>query len=162
MPSGALEILEGVIAENPKHQRNQLLHRLRGEALGALGREEDAVAAFRESLEFRKRDPRSDADASLSLAWFVVVQELHHHFSEAAAALRDHPPTITTPLADYRFHGCAAILEAHAGRDAEATRHAQSARLAARRITQDGPAIPALACGYTSREGQPTARGVGP
>ncbi len=105
----------------------------RAESLLATGKDDDAIDAFRASLDAERARPNVQTEAWLLYPWFIVETRNVQLYHEAHDILREFSKlrSPSFPVSDYRFHCAKALLLAHEGHQAQAKTHAQHALAAA-------------------------------
>ena len=89
----------------------------RAEALLATGNEEEAIIAFRASLDAERKRPNVQTEAWLLFPWFIVEVQNIQLYAEAHDVLTEFSKVRSPsfPISDYRFQCIKAILLAHDG-----------------------------------------------
>ena len=105
----------------------------RAESLLASGNEDDAIDAFRASLDAERARPNVQTEAWLLYPWYIVETQKLQLYSEAHDVLQEFSKlrSPSFPVSDYRFHCVKAVLLAHDGDQPQAETHADQALTAA-------------------------------
>ena len=101
----------------------------RAESLLATGNVDDAINAFRASLDAERNRPNVQTDAWLLFPWFIVETQAVDLYAEASDILTEfaNHRSPTFPISEYRFHCVKAVLLAHGDDREQASVHAKKA-----------------------------------
>lgn len=119
----ALQLLDQLIREHAVEPELAQAHLQRAQSLVALGRDDDAVEAFRASLNMERRLRNFGTVGWLEFAWFIACREKRQLFDEALAVLDEFEATsnavgLMFPGGRFKYAGALALMAAACG-DAE-------------------------------------------
>ena len=125
----ALKLLD-MIVENwmDDAQRASVQHQ-RAECLKDLGRDAEAINAYRETFIEQRRHPSDLTNAHLDFAWWIATSKMHELFDEAMIVLDEftRKGQIAFPAAIYYSEGSRALIQAARGEQQLASTHARRA-----------------------------------
>lgn len=125
-PSIALELLERYFNQADRFDEAQA-YVDRATALVALGRLEDAVAAYNDALRAEVKMPGYITEANFEMPYLVATAGLTQHYVRALAMLRKQRSRIAFPVQAFKWNAAQALIAAAQGRNAEARKFAQLA-----------------------------------
>lgn len=113
----ALCLLDRLLTEYPTRSQLQSSHLQRAQCLVELGRDDDAIVAFRASLAAQRDFPNVHTDAWLDFAWFAVERERLDLYAKVSAVLDEFARAAATtfPIQRYKLHAARAVMLAAAG-----------------------------------------------
>src|SRR3546814_19402724 len=96
------------------------VHHQRAECLRDLGRDAEAIQAYRETFAEQRRRPSYITNAHLDFAWWIAVSGRRDLFDEAMSVLEEFSRAggITFPASVYFAEGARALIQ-HARRSEE-------------------------------------------
>ncbi len=124
-----MELLQQYFREYPNDfDRAQALLQL-AQCLVALGRFEEAEAAFREALQYESTHPGLYTLAWIEFAWYIVTHVRRELYAEAIAVLDtgEARGSVRFHSHDYQAHSVRAIIAAYRGDAPAARAHAVAA-----------------------------------
>lgn len=135
----SLALLDRLLAEFPTRFELQATHALRARCLAELGRDREAIAAFRGALEARRDMTGVETHAWLDFAWFAIQRERSDLYTEVAALLDEFGDgaAMPFPVLRYKFHGARAFVLAARGEVGAARQEAEAALAAAARTRSE-------------------------
>jgi hypothetical protein len=131
----ALELSTLGVRQYPEPAFLAGLHLTRAHCLIALGRDADAILAFRAAFHATRAYPGMKTGAELDFAWWVATAGLRQLFDEALNAMNefDAKSNAIWPAHAYRFVGALALISDAMGEREQASRWATDAIAAAER-----------------------------
>jgi tetratricopeptide (TPR) repeat protein len=111
----ALDLLDRVIEEYPDELHLAQAHFQRAECLLALGRADDAVAAFLEAVSTERRFPNARTPAYLKFAYWVAATGRTSLFDEALELLEEFANGEVFPAQVYLHNAALALIAASNG-----------------------------------------------
>ncbi|MCC6651313.1 MAG: hypothetical protein IT348_09225 [Candidatus Eisenbacteria bacterium] len=131
----ALKLLDLIAASWMDSTFRALVHVQRAECLRDLGREAEAIAAYRETFEEQRLLPTVHTNAHFDFAWWVAVSGRQELFDEALNVLVEFSLEggITFPASTYLAEGARALIWHARGEHNLASAHARVAMDAAGR-----------------------------
>ncbi|REJ74839.1 MAG: hypothetical protein DWQ36_13900 [Acidobacteria bacterium] len=125
----ALELLEYMFDHHP--EKSELASALlsRATALVRLGRDREAVEAFRASLEAERGYPNARTEAALSFGEFAVLRDLAELYEEVEVELNAFVASLPVlfPLQRFKILAIGAVVEHHQGNRSKAEELATNA-----------------------------------
>ncbi len=105
------------------------VHHQRAECLRDLGRDADAIEAYRETFAEQRRLPSHLTNAHLDFAWWIAAGDKHELFDEAMNVLEEfsRDDGITFAAGAYVAEGARALIQHARGDRESATVHARRA-----------------------------------
>jgi tetratricopeptide (TPR) repeat protein len=142
----ALVLLDLLVTDYPSDIQLASAHLQRAICLAALGRDEDAIAAFKASLDAERAFPTVGTGAWLEYGWFVAERGLTRCLPEVWSVLAEFEGAYPSlfPVQIYKLHGLRAVILAEQGELDAARREARVALDAAARGDSGLPHHPAL------------------
>jgi hypothetical protein len=130
----ALELLDTIVEHWMTDAQRAAVHHQRAECLRDLGREVEALAAYRETFAEQRRLPSFITNAHLDYAWWIATSGRHELFEEALSVLDEFADDgrITFPIGVYLADGARALIHCARGDRRRACMHARRALDAAR------------------------------
>ncbi|MBK7898265.1 MAG: hypothetical protein IPJ99_02590 [Betaproteobacteria bacterium] len=99
----------------------------RATAFLTLGRIEEAIAAYEESLARESVFPNLLTQAYIELPYLVATRCIREHYERAKELLDLHEPRLMFPVDHFRWHAAQALIAGAAGESETASSHAKSA-----------------------------------
>jgi tetratricopeptide (TPR) repeat protein len=130
----ALGLLDRMLAEYPEPTEISTAHMQRAECLIDLGRPDDALDAYRQSFEVRRRVPNWANDAHLGFGGLVVALKRDDLYDSALAALNEFALDLTFPVDRYRAATIRALIADERGDASTAREWARRALEAAAKV----------------------------
>ncbi len=96
-------------------------------ALLALGRIEDAMAAYEAALARESVFPNLRTQAYLDLPYLIAIRGIGRHYNRAKELLNQHESRLMFPVDHFRWHAAHALIAAAAGETEIAGAHAKRA-----------------------------------
>ncbi|MBV11924.1 hypothetical protein [Rubinisphaera sp.] len=127
--AAALELLDHFLQVDDGAIDLAQAHLQRAEAFLATGCEQEAIDAFRASLEAERKRPNVQTEAWLLFPWFIVETQETELYPEANSILSEFSKlrSPSFPVSNYRFHCVMALLLANTIDQAQAISHAKQA-----------------------------------
>ena len=129
-PEIALQLLERYFAQEDRFDEAQA-HVDRATAFIALGRLDDAVAAYEDALEAEARIPNLLTEAGIELPYLVAVATLTKQYDRALKVLRKSRKHIAFPVQEFKWNAAHALIAGANERLSEAQEFAKRALEAA-------------------------------
>ena len=104
----------------------------RAEALLALGRTEEAIAAYEAALAREQEFPKVLTQAYLDLPYLIATNKIGERYEQALGLLKAHEPRLTWPVEHFRWHAACALIAASQGERSTAKTEAERALEATR------------------------------
>ena len=104
----------------------------RAEALLALGRTEEAIAAYEAALAREQAFPNVLTQAYLHLPYLIATNKIGERYEQALGLLKAHEARLTWPVEHFRWHAVCALIAASQGERSTAKAEAEHALEAAR------------------------------
>jgi len=125
----ALELLDDLFTKYPDPAELAAGFLLRADCLVALGRDEEALSAFRQAVQTELDEPTYHCFAWLHFGWFVVERSLGDRYLEVRKLLATYRKEYGDLLIKhkYMFNAIAALLAHDQGKRARARIHAARA-----------------------------------
>jgi tetratricopeptide (TPR) repeat protein len=127
--SAALELLDLFLHMDEGSIDLAQVHLQRAEALLATGLKQQAICAFRASLDAERHRPNVRTEAWLLFSWFIVETQNKQLYPEAHSVItefeKERSPLF--PISNYRLQCVKALLLEHDGDSRLAKAHAQQA-----------------------------------
>lgn len=135
----ALELLDTIVKLWMEVAQRASVHHQRAECLRDLGRDPEAIEAYRETLAEQRRFPNELTNAHRDFAWWIAVTGKRQHFDEAMSVLNEfqRDDGLTFPAYIYTEEGACALILHACGHHAPAIAHAHRA-LDASKMTHSG------------------------
>lgn len=129
----ALELLDMIVESWMGDAQRASVHHQRAECLRDLGRDIEAIEAYREAFTEQRRLPNYVTNAHLDFAWWVAVSSKRELFDEALSVLEEfsREASFTFPAHVYVAEGARALIQYVCGERALASAHARRALVAA-------------------------------
>ena len=107
----ALELAEEMLREHPEKLFLSNAHYIVARCLVALGRENEALAAYRDSFAARRNGPGVQNAACLDFAWLIVERGRHDLYEEALKTLDEFAGDFEMlPVCAYRSSAARALI----------------------------------------------------
>lgn len=123
----AIKLVELMIEEWPEPSQLAMAYLQKAECLDALGYAEEAIEAFRASLDAERAFPKARTSASLSFGMFAVARERTDLYDEVLAALDEFPIIEASPEKEYQYFVIKAFTAAYQGDSDKARDYAREA-----------------------------------
>jgi tetratricopeptide (TPR) repeat protein len=135
-PEVALSLLDRFFAMPDQWDQAQA-HVDRASALSALGRYDEAAAAYERALKREAEFPRLLTGAYIEFPTLVAERKLRQYYDRGLEVLRDYQKRVTFPSDRFKWHAASALILSEVGQDAAARENARFA-LEAALITNSG------------------------
>ena len=125
----ALELLDMIVQSWMEEAQRASVHHQRAECLRDLGRDADAIAAYRDTFGEQRRLPSYLTNAHRDFAWWIAASGKHEFFDEALNVLEEFSREggITFPASAYLAEGARALIQHARGDRQLASTHARRA-----------------------------------
>ena len=128
----ALELLDQLLSEHPVASELAQAHLQKALSLDVMGRDDEAVEAYRASLLAERQRPTFRTAGWVEFAWFVAWKEKRELFDEALAVLAEFKSTgsaigLMFPAGRFKYEGALALMAATCGDSERARGFAQRA-----------------------------------
>lgn len=125
----ALELLDKIVESWMADAQRASVHHQRAECLRDLGRDADALEAYRETFAEQRVERSYLTNAHVEFAWWVAVTGKSELFEEAISVLEEFSRhgSIAFPAAVYLAEGARALIHHARGDSESATAHARRA-----------------------------------
>jgi tetratricopeptide (TPR) repeat protein len=108
-PEAALQLLERYFAQADRFDEAQA-HVDRATAFTALGRLDDAVAAYEDALRAEARLPNLLTEAGIELPYLVAVAALTMHYDRALSVLKKSRSHVAFPVQEFKWNAAHALI----------------------------------------------------
>ena len=108
--SGAVELLEKILAEWPADAQLAAVHQQYAQCLLRLGQQEKAIESFRNSFRAQRQNPGHLTEAHLDFGWLCISVPLPDFYDEALLALDEFQYRSGFPVQIYRDAAIRAII----------------------------------------------------
>ncbi len=127
--TGAIELLDRLLAEFPDSIDTAQAHAQKAESLAKLGQPEAVIDEYRAALQRERDFPNVRTNAWLDFGWFVVENELTPLYDEIARVLEEFCDEggLRFPAIEYRYAAIHALLADARGEKTRAREFAQQA-----------------------------------
>jgi tetratricopeptide (TPR) repeat protein len=105
----------------------------RATACLALGRADDAVAAYEAAIEREKKRPELETQAHLDLPFTIATRKMRERYDQALELLDQYEERILFPVDYFKRHAVRALIAADQEQPDQAARHAREALTQAER-----------------------------
>lgn len=125
----SLELLDMLVERWPDESQLAAAHEQRAECLRDLGREEEAIDAYRSTFTQQRRLPQIVTNAHYEFAWWVASTGMAERFDEAMSILAEFSDDggIAFPALTYLAEGSRALILDARGDRLSASAHARRA-----------------------------------
>ncbi|MBI2841669.1 MAG: hypothetical protein HYX75_25415 [Acidobacteria bacterium] len=125
----ALELLDTIVESWMGDAQRASVHHQRAECLRDLGRDVEAIQAYRETFAEQRRSPSYLTNAHLDFAWWIAASGMRELFDEAMSVLDEFSRDggITFPASVYLAEGARALIQHARGDRDVASTHARRA-----------------------------------
>jgi tetratricopeptide (TPR) repeat protein len=123
----ALELLDLALSEFPHKTQRSITHLQRARCLEALGREDEALAEYRQSFEAERSFPNSRTEGYLDFGELVLGLQRAELYGEALACLEEFGGGELFPISQYRYFVILAFISEARGKTTAAQRYARQA-----------------------------------
>ena len=132
----ALRLLDLIVERWMEDAQRASVHHQRAECLRDLGRDEEAITAYRETFSEQRRQPSYLTDAHLDFAFWIAASGKDGQFDEALSVLKEFTSNdgISFPMSIYLAEGARALIHNARGKRGVAADHARTALNAAERM----------------------------
>jgi len=111
----AIKLLELMIEKWPEPSQLPMAYLQKAECLDALGLVEEAIQAYRDSLDAKRSFPKAQTEASISFGMFAVDHELTSLYDEVDDALDEFRSLAGSPAREYHYFAVKAIIAKYRG-----------------------------------------------
>lgn len=132
--SNAIKLLDLLIEKWPEPSQMAMAHLQRAECFIALGYNEEAVQAYRDSLDAKRVHPDTLADTPLSFGMFIITRELTDLYAEVVRVLDEFRDIVTRPTEEYQYYAIKCLISAHQGDADKARDYAREAINSAQKV----------------------------
>ena len=125
-PEVALQLLVRYFSQDDRFDEAQAFVD-RATALTALGRLDDAVAAYEDALRSESKTPNLRTQAGIELPYLVATGSLAKYYDRALRVLKKNLSRIAFPVEEFKWNAAQALIAAAQKREAEAYEFAKCA-----------------------------------
>lgn len=133
MLEAALELLDLMLKEAPHWSQLPVAYAQKAACLEGLGRDMEALQAYRESLAALRAFPKAHTIAPISFAMFAVLRGRTDLYDEVEAALDEFPSVATQSEEEYQLYTARALIADYRGDTPKAREYAREAINAAQK-----------------------------